>query len=61
MCFTFHETKLFGCNKDKSVVLNTMNKVLRSHYDYELYYSGFILDNVLLAFISVLLHINCPI
>ena len=47
MCFTFRETKLFGWNKDKSVVLNTMNKVLRSHYDYELCYSGFILDNVL--------------
>ena len=47
MCLIFHETKLFGCNKDKSVVLNAMNKVLRSHYDYELCYSSSILDNVL--------------
>ena len=47
MCLTLRETKLFGCNKDKSVILNTMNKVMRSHYDYELCYYGFILDNVL--------------
>ena len=47
MCFTFRERKLFGCDKDKSVVSNTMNKVLRSHYDYQLFYSGFILGNVL--------------